>query len=251
MIKFELLLFLLTFTVLSVTVNAACLFGDAYLKRGHHKQARQVYENCAKEQNDPSAQYALGQMYQRGTGAQQNIMLALFYYRFAAENGLASAQRALAQLMMEVERMGAPGQAALKEYEDKIQDLKKAQSSDTVLPPKKREMSAYAWMLLAAEKADNKWFYPAGATQDPEAVRLLPTLESRYGKSAREQAVRQASAWKEDKLMQTAKAVLSDTEYASFSDTLYPRGRKPDPARRLLEVSKLKQRITGEGQTND
>ena len=248
--KRRFLLFLSTITILSLTANAACLFGDAYLKRGHHKQARQVYENCAKEQNDPHAQYALGKMYQTGTGTQQNIMLALFYYRFAAENGLASAQRALAQLMMEVERMGAPGQNALKEYEDKIQDLK-AQNTDTVLPPQKREMSAYAWMLLAAEKADNIWFYPAGATQDPEAVRLLPTLESRYGKSAREQAIRQASAWKEDKLLQTAKNVLSEKEFASFSDTLYPRGRKPDPARRLLEVSKLKQRITGEGQTND
>lgn len=241
---------LMTGSLLALPAGAACLFGDAYLARGQYEQARQVYENCAKEQNDPGAQYALGQLYQNGTGTPQNIKRALFYYRFAAENGLASAQRALAQLMMDLERMGAPGRVALQDYETKIGELKETQKT-IAEPIKAREMSAYAWMLLAAEKADNKWFYPAGGDQDQQAVRLLPSLESRYGKSAREQAVRQASAWKEDKLLRAAKTALSDSEYATFTDTLYPRQGKPDPARRLLEVSKLKQRLTGEGQSHD
>ena len=63
--------------------------------------------------------------------------------------------------------------------------------------------------------------------------------------------MRQASAWKEDKLLRAAKTALSDSEYATFTDILYPRQGKPDPARRLLEVSKLKQRLTGEGQSHD
>jgi uncharacterized protein len=62
-----------------------------------YKRAMEWYEKAA-DQGDDAAQYMLGYMYEKGLGATQNIETALNYYRRAAANGNADAQRALDRL---------------------------------------------------------------------------------------------------------------------------------------------------------
>lgn len=232
-------------SAVAVSAQAACFLGDALMAKKNYAAAKETYQMCSHVQNDAGAQYALGQIYKDGLGGtKQDLKLALFYFRFAAENGSAAAQRELAQLMMSLERMGAPGQEALREYENKIHQIK-GRDEKGVLDLKPLPMSAYAWMLLAAEKPENKWFYPTAQVQDEQARRLLLNMERQYGKAAKEQAIREASAWKEEKLIWAAKTTLTEPEYQQFMDAVYPKGKTPNQALRQAQVAKLKQRVQG------
>jgi len=69
---------------------------------------------------------------------------------------------------------------------------------------------------LAAEKTENKWFYPNAGPVDKNANALVETWTAQKGQVARTEAMRQAAAWKENRLLQSAHQILSDEAYANF-----------------------------------
>lgn len=217
--------------------GAKCFLGDAYVEKGRMKQAEEAYLMCAQTGDNADANYALGKIYRDGTAGTKDLYRALFYFRFAAENGSAAAQRELAKTMFMLRGQGEKGLQTIDRYEEKMAFIKgRAGQSE-------EPMYAYTWLLLAAEKADNKWYYPAGAQQDSEAVRLYHSMKNQLTAAEQQQVMAQASAFKEEKLNWAAKMVLSPAEYAQFRSVLYPEDGQVQLARRGMELTKLKEKV--------
>lgn len=225
------------FCLLTGSVSAKCFLGDAYVEKGRMEQAKEAYLMCAQTGDNVDANYALGKIYRDGPAGTKDLYRALFYFRFAAENGSAAAQRELAKTMFMLRQQGEEGLNLIDRYEEKMAFIKGRQGQS------EEPMYAYTWLLLAAEKADNKWYYPAGAQQDSEAVRLYNSMKNQLTAAEQQQVMAQASAFKEEKLNWTAKMVLSPEEYAQFRSVLYPEDGQVQLARRGMELTKLKEKV--------
>ena len=208
-------LFVLICCFYAGSVFAKCPLGDAYLKAKQPDRAFEEYKNCAETLNDSESQLYVGKIYLDGTSfAPQNLETAYNYFRMGAENGYAPAQRELAKLIDAIEDMGDFGKKKLAGFERQWQEKNKLQ---------REPLSSLAWMTLAAEKAENKWFYNAPAVADDEAVRLLSRYKSKNdNKKSEEQAI----AFKQEKLMACARRLLSDSAYNNFKAIIYPKEGK-------------------------
>ncbi len=234
MIKY---LWVCLFCLATLPVSAKCFLGDAYVEKGRMKQAEEAYLMCAQSGDNVDANYALGKIYRDGTAGTKDLYRALFYFRFAAENGSAAAQRELAKTMFMLRQQGKEGLALIDRYEEKMAFIKGR------LGQSEEPIYAYTWLLLAAEKAENKWYYPAGAQQDSEAVRLYNSMKDQLTAAERQQVMAQASAFKEEKLNQMAQMILSADEYATFRSVLYPENGQVQLSRRGAELTKLKEKV--------
>ena len=225
---------------------AACPEGDILLQKGMEKQAVEAYTTCAEEENDPQAQFFLGQAYQNGkNGLNTDLNNALFYYQLAAENGYAPAQVQLAKILSSL--MTNNETVILETYQQILKSLEEQELTGTqktqIADRAVQGLPPYAWLLLAADKKENKWFLPAGESSDEEALSLLRVMDKQISPTDKKAAVRQASKWKEKKLLQTAKEVLTEQEYQAFYQTLYPTVRKPDAKARGQALMYLKRKI--------
>lgn len=234
MIKY---LWVCLFCLATLPVSAKCFLGDAYVEKGRMKQAEEAYLMCAQSGDNVDANYALGKIYRDGTAGTKDLYRALFYFRFAAENGSAAAQRELAKTMFMLRQQGKEGLALIDRYEEKMAFIKGR------LGQSEEPIYAYTWLLLASEKAENKWYYPAGAQQDSEAVRLYNSMKDQLTAAERQQVMAQASAFKEEKLNQMAQMILSADEYATFRSVLYPENGHVQLSRRGAELTKLKEKV--------
>ncbi|MBE6449618.1 MAG: sel1 repeat family protein [Alphaproteobacteria bacterium] len=193
---------------------AFCPMGELYQKAGRAFDAWSQYQACADENNDASSQLYVGQVYLDGnSNVQQSLNMALRYFRMASENGYAPAQRKLAILMQDMEELGDMGVKALESFEDA---WRQENNSD------RKTMSALSWMMLAAEKPENKWFYFSENVLDKEAVQLLPQMKSGMSPEQIEMAQKSATAWKQEQLLKQAKFLLDDTAYEDFKQIIYP-----------------------------
>jgi TPR repeat protein len=181
--------------------------------------------------NDSESQLLIGQTYLKGNkNVPQNLKLALKFFRMGAENGYAPAQRELAKLMDSLNDLGDEGKSAISEMNDQWQDETKTNQ----LP-----MTALSWMMLAAEKKENKWFYFAPATTDEEAVKLIEQMRSKYS-SEEKNASLAATQWKQALLMKQAKALLTEHAYKQFENIIYPSKIEPPKMSREKAVEELK-----------
>ncbi len=231
------ILFALLFFWVSIA-NAACPLGQAYEKAKNAGGAWFAYKGCADNFKDAESQVYIAMQYLNGSDfAQQNLATAFQYFRAAAEDGYAPAQRELAKLMVALEDIGPEGKAALADFEKDWQT-----KSNSTRPP----MSALAWMILAAEKAENKWFYMAPAIADAEALNLLSQYRSKMDSKVAES---QAVAFKQEQLMQQARNLLTDAAYKDFESIIYPekyKGKikmKMSRTKAIEELKKLKMSI--------
>lgn len=196
-------------------VYAKCPLAEAYLKTDNKREVFNEYKACARQLNDAESQFYVGMIYLNGADyAKQNLKMAFKYFRAGAENGYAPAQRELAKLIDALEDMGSVGKQALTDLERQWQEKNNSN---------REPLSALAWMTLAAERAENKWFYNAPAIADKDAINLLASFKS---KGNIEQSERQAIAFKQEKLMDTAQDLLSDSAYRDFEAIIYPKGKK-------------------------
>ena len=76
--------------------------GRAFDKKKQYETAIRWYKKVAKDYSYPSAQNNLGHMYRGGKGVPQNDKTAVKWYRLAAEQGDANAQRSLKRLQKEI-----------------------------------------------------------------------------------------------------------------------------------------------------
>lgn len=76
------------------TISGCAVDGSAALSKGDYVTAARLWRSAA-ERGDPSAQYSLGVMYDKGQGVPQDRNEALIWYRKSAAQGHQAAQHAL------------------------------------------------------------------------------------------------------------------------------------------------------------
>lgn len=218
---------------------AACPRAEEIVRQEGFAAAMPLYEQCALRENDDETQYYLGQVYEVGRdGIVPNVQRALLFYHLSAEAGNAEAQVSLAQLLTTLDNNDAL-RPEIAIYQEKIGSMlqKGGQSSfrGELLHP-------YALLMLAAEKPDAKWFYDSSVVRSARAAQAFKQYQITPDK--KEAAVQAATAWKQRKMLERARAVLSVEEYRQFYEKLYPAQGRSDDFTRARLLQKLKERIT-------
>lgn len=203
-------LYILLFVICSRHAFGACVIGDALWQAKQYTKAISTYEQCAYDKNDAVAQYRLAMLYLNGNeSVKQDIKQALFFFRLSSENGYAPAQRELAKLLDTLENLGDVGKQGIIAWKNLMEPM----GFDC-------DISAFSWALLAAEKQENKWFYPTESLFDEQAAQLVDTWTKQKGQDKKRQAAEKAIEWKQIRLLKSAKTLLSDTEYKDFFKVL-------------------------------
>ena len=199
------------FSLMNVNpASSRCLLADKALKNGNETGEVIALSACATRFNDDESQMKLADIFLNGLkGEDKDEMAALYMYQLAAESGNAEAQIRLSQMLQSFDT-SPERRAELKTYQTKLE--KTTKDSDVFSG---EIMHPYTLLLLASERADNKWYYPSS---NRVASTQAATLLSQYKISAekRQAAMQEASRWKTRKLLETAKEVLTEEEYVDF-----------------------------------
>lgn len=225
----------LIFLFITHTAFAACPVADKIAREKGMDKALPVYINCALYQNDDETQNYLAGIYEKGLGSiSKNLNRALLFYHLSAENGNASSMVSLSNILRRLDETDS-GREELLNYFKKIR-LQRLTGSFTG-----QFLHPYALLMLAAEKPEVKWFYITSTKSDPRAAKLLK--EYQIDDIKKKEVVREATHWKQRKMLDIAKEVLSATEFRDFYQTLYPKTGRPDAFKRSQGVNKLKEKI--------
>lgn len=231
-------LIFLSIIFFSITAGAACPEGTQISKEKGLKAALTAYQHCAISENDDEAQVVLARLYQKGgTEISPNLMKTLLYYHLAADNGNAAAQTELAKLLLRLDKSDAARIqliSYLKQIQIAFQNDRNATFKGEILHP-------YVLLTLAAEKQDQKWYYPTRTKVYPESTLLLRSYE--LSDERKKELLRQGSTWKQRKILESAKEVLPMQEYQIFYETLYPAKGMPDAFSRKQALENLKEKI--------
>lgn len=209
------------------------------------KQTITLYKNCAEMQNDDASQAKLAALYDKGSvSTARNLKKALFYYQLSADNGNAVSQARLAQLYMELDK-NREGRADLYGYLESIMPVSElpAFAEDSLADDFSGELvHPYVLLMLANEKAANKWYYP---TEELEAPAFAKTLFNNYQieDAKKQQLSRQATQWKKRKLLEMARQLLSDDEYRAFVEALYPAVGQADAFKRNQALKEFQEKV--------
>lgn len=196
------------------------------------------YESCALGTNNDAAEMVLAEAYETGAqGISKNVQKALLFYHLSAENGNAKAQRALAKLLLKLDE-NPKGREQVQSYLSKMHAAYKNAPSDEF---KGELLHPYTLLLLAAEKPAAKWYYPSDVTVDNEAAADLKAYKISDAKKT--QAVKDASAWKQKKMLQTAKELYQAQEYQAFKNAVAPAKGKTDPFTKNQAINKLQKAV--------
>ena len=209
------------------------------------KQSLVLYKNCAERQNDDASQAKLATIYDKGTASTaRDLKKALFYYQLSADNGNAVSQARLAQLYMELDK-NREGRADLYGYLESIMPVSEMPNvaEDNQADDFSGELvHPYVLLMLANEKAANKWYYPS---TELEAPAFAKTLFHNYqiDDAKKQQLSRQATQWKKRKLLEMARQLLSDDEYRAFVEALYPAVGQADAFKRNQALKEFQEKV--------
>lgn len=221
----------------SFSLFAACPQGDSLYQKSV-KAAIPVYQNCAVLDNDEEAQVRLGGIYKNGEkNAPQDDIKALLFYHMAADNGNAYAQTELAKMLIAMDQdvVRRPKVISyMKQIKSALKDGDEYSFQGEILHP-------YVLLLLAAESPEQKWYYATTKKYSSEAAKLLKVYQ--LSESEKKEWLKVASSWKQRKMMETAKEVLSESEYNTFKKTIYPTKGKADPFLRTQVINNLKEKV--------
>ncbi len=196
------------------------------------------YETCALDTNNDTAEMILAEAYETGAqGVKKNTQRALLFYHLSAENGNAKAQRALAKLLLKLDE-NQKGREQVQSYLSKMHAAYKNTPSDEF---RGELLHPYTLLLLAAEKPAAKWYYPSDVTVDAEAASDLRAYKISDVKKAK--AIKDASAWKQKKMMQAAKELYEAQEYQAFKNAVAPAKGKADPFTKNQAINKLQKAV--------
>ena len=184
---YKFLILLVLFLAVSLPAGAACDNADEAVKKGNYKQAVNYYRMCASRE-DAVSMYKLASLYAKGLGiSSPDKKAARAYYLKAANLGYAPAQVMIGADLV----------------------LENATSAD--------KAEGYKWLLLAAERPDNKWIYPIKDNADSDkAVQYLKQLNSLVSSREKKNAMAAAGLFKQQKIFHMAKLVLNKDEYQEF-----------------------------------
>lgn len=232
------MLVLLFAVFISTIAQAACLEGNRLLKEKGKKESLLAYQYCAINQNDDEAQVVLARIYQKGDkNISPNLMKTLLYYHLASDNGNASAQTELAKLLLQLDKSDET-RTLLVSYLTQIQIALKNDRNTTF---KGEILHPYVLLTLAAEKQDEKWYYPTTTKIYPESTLLLRSYS--LSDERKKEVLKQGSAWKQRKILEAAQEILSSADYQQFYQTLYPLKGIPDAFSRKQALEGLKEKI--------
>lgn len=217
---------------------ANCPQGDQIRREKGADAAVQAYAFCAIGENDESAQIRLAQYYQnKESQTNQDKMKMVFYYHLAAENGNAHAQVSLAKLLTRMDSNDSE-RAVLSSYMEQMKQMMKGRASLF----KGEMLHPYALLMLAAEDANQKWYYPTTQKSNAEAKILLNNYQ--IDPARKREVIRQATLWKQQKMKETAKEVLTVDQYKAFMKAVYPEKGRADAFERGQAVNLLKEKTT-------
>ncbi len=224
-------------SVVAFSAHAECVAAQTALNEGNTDQAVADFSQCAVNENDEDAQFWLARFYQnKQNPSQKDVMKMLLFYHLAAENGNATAQVALAKVLLKMDADEA-SRATLASYMDQIQAVMKEKN----MPFKGEMLHPYVLLILAQESADQKWYYPTVHKTDNEARVILQTYQLPDEKKAT--LMRTGSLWKQRKMQETAQEVLSIDAYNTFMNTVYPKEGRADAFARQQAITRLKERV--------
>lgn len=220
-----------------MSASAACPVGVRAQKQLGVDKSIPYYVRCALDVNDETAQYWLAQYYQKKQNAsRQDIMKMLFYYHLAAENGNAHAQVQLAKILLSMDN-DDNYRMVLSDYLEQMNSFMKNQD----MMFKGEILHPYILLTLAAENAEQKWYYPTKYKSNAEAVVLLKSFQ--IDDEKKKLLLQQGSQWKQRKMKETAYEIMSVSEYQTFMNTVYPEKGRPDAFARQQAVMNLKNKV--------
>ena len=226
-----------SFFLIAGSAFAACEAGDNVYQKSV-KASIASYQNCAVIENDETAQLKLASIYSEGSkNVEKDVIKTLLFLHLAADNGNAEAQTKLAKLLLELDETNQ-GREKVLSY---MKQIKLALGNDSSSDFKGDVLHPFVLLTLAAEPSDQKWYYPTAVKYSPEAASLLKSYKIDEGR--KKELIRQGVRWKQRKIMETAKEVLSFEEYEKFKNTLYPSKGKADPFLRNQALSSLREKI--------
>ncbi len=220
-----------------LSADAACPEGARLVKTGGIAAAEKAFEMCAIGENDDESQVLLGNHYLfKKNATTHDNMKALFYFHLAAENGNARGQVALAKILMRMDSSDEE-RAVLVSYIEQM----KAMMSNKGMRFTGEIMHPYALLILAAESPDQKWYYPTTTKTETESKLLLNGYELPPAK--KQEVIRQATKWKQQKMIETAEEVLGLDEFREFMETVYPQQGRADAFKRQQAIQRLQDAV--------
>lgn len=233
-------LFFLSFICWIGVAQANCPVSPSHVGSFEEGSAMLIYKACAEVFNDDEAQAKLAAIYDKGTeNIKPNIKKALFYYQLSAENGNALSQGRLAELYIELDK-SPQNRALFYDYLDSIFVNSLIQNKQDT--PQGELLHPYVLLILANEKADNKWYYST-TVKTPSANAQALYRNYSIDEEQKKQFMKQATAWKQRKLLERARITLSPQEYQNFVDTLYPASGQADTFRRNQTLKEFKEKL--------
>ncbi len=219
---------------------SACPNGEKIARLKGLQQAISVLTECALYEDDDDTQLYLGQIYETGqSGIPQNMKKALLFYHLSAENGNAKGQVQLSLLMTKLDSQ-ENGRMIILDYFQKLNSQLKNRAKSSF---QGQMLHPYALLALAAEDQKNKWFYNTKTKTDNRAKTLLNAYKIETPE--KETALRNASLWKQRKMLDVAREILSPQEYQKFNNTVYPTIGRPDAFARSRAVQELQNKLEG------
>ncbi len=225
------------FFCFSTALSAACPEGDKLYSKSA-KASVPAYQLCAVQDNDEFSQVRLADLFKKGSkNVEKNETKALLFYHLAANNGNAYAQTELAKLILMMDE----DEEKRKKLASYMKQIKSASQNADEFEFKGELLHPYVWLLLASEDASQKWYYPSTKKYSSEAAALIKNYQLPDEK--KRELIFIASQWKQQKMMQTAKEVLAESEYKTFKDTLFPKQGKADSFLRKQALTNLKDKV--------
>lgn len=223
--------------LMSSKVFAICEAGDSVYQKSV-KASIPAYQNCAIIENDDEAQLKLAHIYYEGAkNVEKDVVKTLLYLHLAADNGNAVAQTKLAKLLLALDET-SQGREKVLSY---MKQIKLALGNASSLEFQGEILHPFVLLSLAVEPVSQKWYYPTNTKSSSEAAALLKSYQ--VDEKRKKDLIKQGARWKQRKLMETAKEVLSFDEYEKFKNVLYPTKGKADPFLRKQELSNLREKI--------
>ncbi len=216
---------------------AACPEGDYVRDKKNIQDAMEYYYMCAVGQNDDETQLMLARAFQRGTNnITPDANKSMLFYHLAADNGNAVAQVEFAQLLLKLDETPMGREAVLKH----TRQMQAAFAVAGILF-KGELLHPYALLMLAAEKPEQKWFYPTAEKTSAGAALLLKNYQIDAKK--KQNVLREASLWKQRKMLETAQDVMSPADFKAFQSAVLPRQGRVDGFARNQAIQNLKDAI--------
>ena len=215
----RILLFLTGMFVFVADAFAGCDLAEMAMKHNRPDAALREYNVCGALRGDIPSLFQAAKMYYTGEGTAVDYGKAMNYFNRAANLGHAPSQLKLAILYIR-------GEGAEKDYR-----------------------RAYTWAYLASEGADKRWYYPINTADaakqnvergpDPAAEAVLDKIRKTLEKNQQKNtiisgAMRDVNGWKNRRLHDFAKKVMSDEEYENFSKELRRNARDPEKVKTII-----------------